>query len=82
MSRLLENLIGGLTAALASLYALPANTHLLFQLNSSDTSQLINGIFKLLQKLPKCFKGMAISKLLFLFILFTASSRLGFKLDL
>ena len=33
----------------------------LFHFNSKDTSQLINGIFNALQKLPKYFNGIAIS---------------------
>ena len=36
-------------------------TQFLFHFNSKDTSQLINGIFKGLQKLPKYFNGIAIS---------------------
>ena len=31
----------------------------LFYFNSKDTSQLINGIFNALQKLPKYFNGIA-----------------------
>ena len=31
----------------------------LFHFNSEDTSQLINGIFNALQKLPKYFNGIA-----------------------
>ena len=42
----------------------------LFHFNSKDTSQLINGIFNALQKLPKYFNGMAIS-ILFLPELFS-----------
>ena len=37
-------------------------TEFLFHFNSKDTSQLINGIFNALQKLPKYFNGMANSK--------------------
>ena len=74
--------IARLTSALAVLYALPTSTHLSFQFSSNDTSQLINGIFKLHQKLPKCFKGMAISKFFRTFILFTASGNSTFKADL
>ena len=33
----------------------------LFHFNSKDTSQLINGIFNALQKLPKYFNGIAVS---------------------
>ena len=35
-------------------------TQFLFYFNSKDTSQLINGIFNALQKLPKYFNGIAI----------------------
>ena len=31
----------------------------LFHFNSKDTSQLVNGIFNALQKLPKYFNGIA-----------------------
>ena len=34
-------------------------TQFLFHFNSKDTSQLINGIFNALQKLPKYFNGIA-----------------------
>ena len=34
-------------------------THFLFHFSSKDTSQLINGIFSALQKLPKYFNGIA-----------------------
>ena len=34
-------------------------TQFLFHFNSRDTSQLINGIFNALQKLPKYFNGIA-----------------------
>ena len=40
-------------------------TQFLFHFNFKDTSQLINGIFNALQKLPKYFNGMA-SSILFL----------------
>ena len=36
-------------------------TQFLFHFNSKDTSQLINGTFNDLQKLPKHFNGIAIS---------------------
>ena len=44
-------------------------TQFLFHFSSKDTSQLINGIFSALQKLPKYFNGIAnsISCLPFLF---------------
>ena len=34
-------------------------TQFLSHFNSKDTSQLINGMFNALQKLPKCFNGIA-----------------------
>ena len=34
-------------------------TQFLFHFNSKDTSQLVNGIFSALQKLPKYFNGVA-----------------------
>ena len=34
-------------------------TQFLFYFNSKDTSQLINGVFNALQKLPKYFNGIA-----------------------
>ena len=34
-------------------------TQFLFHFNSKDTSQLINGVFNALQKLPKYFNGIA-----------------------
>ena len=43
----------------------------LFHFNSKDTSQLINGMFNALQKLPKYFNGMARS-ILFLPELFAS----------
>ena len=46
-------------------------TQFLFYFNSKDTSELINGIFNTLQKLPKYFNGMA-SSILFLPELFTS----------
>ena len=36
-------------------------TQFLFHFNSKDTSQLINGMFNALQKLPKYFNGIAYS---------------------
>ena len=42
------------------LKALPTSTHSLYQDKINFISQLINGISKLLQKLPKYFNGMAI----------------------
>ena len=42
------------------LKALPTNTHSLYQDKLNVISQLINGISKLLQKLPKYFNGMGI----------------------
>ena len=40
-------------------------TQFLFHFNPKDTSQLINGIFNALQKLPKYFNGMASSILFY-----------------
>ena len=74
--------IGGLTSLLAFLYVLLTNTQFSFQPRSNDISQLINGIFKLLQKLPKCFNGMAISKLFKVVLSFTKAGNLLFKPDL
>ena len=37
----------------------PVIMQFLFHFNSKDTSQLINGIFSALQKLPKYFNGIA-----------------------
>ena len=52
--------IGGLGCGSgAFLKALPTNTHFLYQDKIKVISQLINGISKLLQKLPKYFNGIA-----------------------
>ena len=48
------------TAAGGPLKALPTSTHSLYQDKINVISQLINGMSKLLQKLPKYFNGMAI----------------------
>ena len=48
-------------AAGGPLKALPTNTHSLYQDRINVISQLINGISKFLQKLPKYFNGIAIS---------------------
>ena len=57
-------LVGGLirfaAAAGGPLKALSTSTHSLYQDKINVISQLINGISKLLQKLPKYFNGMAI----------------------
>ena len=45
----------------AFLKALPTNTHFSYQDKIKVISQLINGMSKLLQKLPKYFNGIAIS---------------------
>ena len=45
----------------AFLKVLPTNTHFLYQDKIKVIPQLIYGISKLLQKLPKCFNGIAIS---------------------
>ena len=42
-----------------SLCSLLVITQFLSHFSSKDTSQLINGIFSALQKLPKCFNGIA-----------------------
>ena len=66
----LQSFIGRLAPVGASYLAIggPASTCLccklvitqfLFHFNSKDTSQLINGIFNALQKLPKYFNGIA-----------------------
>ena len=47
-------------AAGGPLKTLPTSTHYLYQDKINVISQLINGISKLLQKLPKYFKGFAI----------------------
>ena len=47
-------------AAGGPLKALPTSTHSLYQDKINVISQLINGISKLLQKLAKYFKGIAI----------------------
>ena len=47
-------------AASGPLKALPTRTHSLYQDKINVISQLINGISKVLQKLPKYFNGMAI----------------------
>ena len=53
--------IGGLGCGLSAfLKALPTNTHHLYQDKTNVISQLIDGLSKLLQKLPKYFNGMAI----------------------
>ena len=49
-----------ITAAVGPLKALPTSTHSLYQDKINVISQLINDISKLLQKLPKYFKGIAI----------------------
>ena len=54
--------IGGLGCGSgAFLKALPTSTHSLYQDKINVISQLINGISKLLQKLPNYFNGTAIS---------------------
>ena len=54
--------IGGLGCRLGSfLKALPTSTHSLYQDKINVISQLINGMSKLLQKLPKYFNGIEIS---------------------
>ena len=58
------NSVGATIAALlpsASLCVISAKTQFLDQVKVNSTSQLISGIFKLLQKLLKCFSGIATS---------------------
>ena len=57
---LVGELIRYAAAAGGPLIALPTSTHSLYQDKINVISHLINGISKLLQKLPKYFKGMAI----------------------
>ena len=52
------SLAGGLAPAI-TLCSKLVITQVLFHLNSKNTSQLINGIFSALQKLPKYFNGIA-----------------------
>ena len=55
-----RELIRFVAVAGGPLKALPTSTHSLYQDKINVISQLINGISKLLQKLPKYFNGMAI----------------------
>ena len=48
----------------ASLVVITAKTQFLDQVKINSTSQLINGIFNVLQKLLKCFSGITTSALL------------------
>ena len=57
---LVGELIRFAAAAGGPLEALPTSTHSLYQDKINVISQLINGISKLLQKLLKYFKGIAI----------------------
>ena len=57
---LVGELIRFAAAAGGPLKALPTSTHSLYQDKANVISQLINGISKLLRKLPKYFKGIAI----------------------
>ena len=57
---LVGELIRFAAAAGGPLKALPTSTNSLYQDKINVISQLINGISKLLQKLPKYFKGIAI----------------------
>ena len=52
--------IAGLSPS-ASLVVISAKTQFLDQVKINSTSQLISGIFKLLQKLLKCFSGITAS---------------------
>ena len=58
---LVGELIRFAAAAGGPLKALPTSTHSLYQDKINVISQLINGMSKLLQKLPKYFNGIAIS---------------------
>ena len=51
-----SNPVGGLLAAVTS-----AKTQFFAQVKISSFSQLINGIFKVFQKLLKCFNGITTS---------------------
>ena len=57
---LARELIRLAAAAGGPLKVLPTSTHSLYQDKINVISQLINGISKLLQKLPQYFKGIAI----------------------
>ena len=57
---LVGELIRFAAAAGGTLKALPTSTHSLYQDKANVISQLINGMSKLLQKLPKYFKGITI----------------------
>ena len=66
--KLVNNLISSSVAPVGALFLLPPPislcsklviTQFLFHFNSKDTSQLINRIFRALQKLPKYFNGIA-----------------------
>ena len=52
---------GGSLLFPASLSVISAKAQFLDQVKINSTSQLISGIFKLLQKLPKCFSGITTS---------------------
>ena len=49
------------SAAVTNLFLKLVITQLSDQLKVKDTSQLINGISSVFQKLPKCFNGTAIT---------------------
>ena len=51
--------IAGLPSC-AALTVISAKTQFLDQVKINSTSQLIKGIFKLLQKLLKCFSGLTV----------------------
>ena len=57
---LVGELIRFAAAAGGPVKALPPSTHSLYQGKTNVISQLVNGMSKLLQKLPKYFKGIAI----------------------
>ena len=56
------NSVGATIAGLASEFTIiSAKTQFFDQVKINSTSQLISGIFKLLQKLLKCFSGITTS---------------------
>ena len=56
------------TALAACVVISAVKTHFLDQVKVRDTSQLIKGVSKLLQKLLKCFNGATISRFLLVFV--------------
>ena len=64
---LLTAIIAGFTSGSASLVTLLVVTHFSDQVKKRFTSQLINDISSVLQKLLKCFNGTTILTFLFLY---------------